>query len=78
MSHINTYRHFSTSTPTPNDSISYDTPNDADFDNISQAAVSQLDLSLASDSMTSGAQNTLNKQFAPKFTTKVEIFIDSY
>nr|XP_014094838.2 uncharacterized protein LOC106620750 [Bactrocera oleae] len=70
MSHINTYRHFSTSTPTPNDSISYDTPNDADFDNISQAAVSQLDLSLASDSMTSGAQNTLNKQFAPKFTTK--------
>uniref|UniRef100_A0A0A1XNB3 Ribosomal RNA large subunit methyltransferase N n=1 Tax=Zeugodacus cucurbitae TaxID=28588 RepID=A0A0A1XNB3_ZEUCU len=78
MNQINTYRHFSTSTPTPNDSISYDTPNDADFDNISQAAASQLGLSLASESMTSCAQNSPKKQFAPKFTTKVEIFVDSY
>ncbi|XP_017488709.1 PREDICTED: uncharacterized protein LOC108376957 [Rhagoletis zephyria] len=70
MGQINTYRHFSTSTPTPNDSISYDTPNDADFDNISQADISQSGLSLANESMTSGAPNTPKKQNAPKFVTK--------
>ncbi|XP_053966268.1 uncharacterized protein LOC128868324 [Anastrepha ludens] len=67
---INTYRHFSTSTPTPNDSISYDTPNDADFDHFSHGDISRLGLSLASESITSGAPNTPKKQNAPKFTTK--------
>ncbi|XP_067632425.1 uncharacterized protein [Eurosta solidaginis] len=68
---INTYRHFSTSTPTPNDSISYDTPNDADFENESQAVInSQLGLSLTNESMTSGGQNSPKKRNAPKFTTK--------
>ncbi|CAD7015408.1 unnamed protein product [Ceratitis capitata] len=70
LSQINTFRHFSTSTPTPDDSISYDTPNDADFDDISQAAISQLGLSMAIDSMTSAAPSVTKKKIAPKFTTK--------